>query len=74
MNLWLVSRTDVVYYDEYDSAVVMAKTEEEAISLFPDELSIYGKKLIVELLGKANLATKKKYAADGVVCSSFNAG
>ena len=35
-KLWLVSRTDVVGYDEYDSVVVAADTEEEARAIHPN--------------------------------------
>lgn len=43
MKLWLVSRTDRVGYDEYDSMVVAAETEEEARKIHPsDHLSNMG--------------------------------
>lgn len=35
-KLWLVSRTDVVGYDEYDSMVVAADTELEARTIHPN--------------------------------------
>ncbi len=34
MKLWLVSRTDPIGYDEYDSMVVAAETEEEAQGVY----------------------------------------
>lgn len=35
-KLWLVRRTDVVGYDEYDSMLVAADTEEEARTIHPN--------------------------------------
>lgn len=34
-KLWLVKRTDRIWYDEYDSIVVAADTEEEALYTHP---------------------------------------
>lgn len=36
MNLYLVSRTDSIGYDEYDAFVCVAESEEQALSLHPD--------------------------------------
>lgn len=35
MNIYLVTRTDSVFYDEFDSAVVVASSPKEAISIRP---------------------------------------
>jgi len=76
MKLWLIYRTDDVEYDEYDSAVVIAETEEQARSLFPQsEYSKVDLKNVVAIsIGKPDRKTEKKYAVEGIVCSSFNAG
>ena len=73
MNIYLVSRTDAVGYDEYDSWVVCAENEEDALCSEP-----YGdekprkfpqyKGLEVELIGEA-----VKGSTFGIVLSSFNA-
>lgn len=36
-KLWLVSRTDRIWYDEYDSMVVAADTELEARTYHPND-------------------------------------
>lgn len=35
-KLWLIRRTDRIWYDEYDSCVVAADTEEEALTYHPN--------------------------------------
>lgn len=74
MKLWLVSRTDDISYDEYDSVVVAADTEEEAREISPNG-SDWGWRvnpkvstLTVEYLGTTN----RKIS--GVILASFNAG
>ena len=78
-NLYLITRPDAPDYDEFDSAVVCAKSEEEARMIHPGCYDWDGKasphdswvdadKVTVELLGKA------KMQFDPVVCASFNAG
>lgn len=37
MKLWVVSRTDFIGYDDYDSMVVAAETEEEARYTHPSD-------------------------------------
>jgi len=74
MNLYLIERTDRVGYDEYDSIVVAAENEEEALEMgpnWPDK--DYGgcwaskEKLIIELIGTT---TRDR----DVIITSFNAG
>lgn len=83
MNIYLVYRTDRsrVDYDEFDSFVVVAESEEQARHTHPNgEKIVDGKSLnnwawvdprdvSVELLGKASEGVKP-----GIVCASFNAG
>lgn len=40
-NLYLIERNDVWSYDEYDSAVVVADTEEEAKATHPDQDKVW---------------------------------
>lgn len=44
-KLWIVSRTDQVWYDEWDSMVVAAETKEEALTYHP---GMYAKAKLVE--------------------------
>lgn len=64
MNIYLVSRTDDVDYDEYDSFVVVAENEDDALKLVKDNLF---KKETVKI---EKIATDKEQ----VVLGSFNAG
>ena len=71
-NFYLVERTDNIKYDEYDSFVVCAKDEEEALSL------VYNK---VEDCMCGGFFTKdntiiKLLQANGseIILGSFNAG
>lgn len=76
MKLWLIEQNINNGYDTYDSAVVAAKTEEEARNIHPrgdNEWSDYcwvsPNKVSVSLIGNAIPKTNK-----GVICASFNAG
>jgi len=42
MKLWLISRNGVIDYDEYDSAVVVAATEEQARNTHPSGSGVVG--------------------------------
>jgi len=76
MKLWKISRKDRIGYDEYDSAVVAAETEEQARNIHPCHSRYDGtgvdwdapKNLTVQYLG----ATDR--AISGVILASFNAG
>lgn len=85
MNLYLVSRTDSIGYDEYDSFVCAAESEEQARKMLPDDewrMKEYVNGLIicewtkdlnkikVEYIGKAD----EKYTEPTVILASFNAG
>lgn len=76
LKLWLISQEENTGWDTYDSAVVAAKTEEEARLINPDgEWKLYSAwcsspdKVHVEYLGIATESVEP-----GIVLSSFNAG
>lgn len=90
MNLYLVSRTDDIGYDEYDAFVCAAENEEQALSLHPDGGTI--KEFFAEdgthyirncdfewRFGKRAVAkyigkADEKYTKPTVILASFNAG
>ena len=41
MKLWLIARTDTIGYDDYDSAVVAAETEEAARVTHPAGVAVW---------------------------------
>lgn len=76
LKLWLISQEENTGWDTYDSAVVAAKTEEEARLINPDgEWNLPAAwcsspdKVHVEYLGIATEGVEP-----GIVLSSFNAG
>jgi len=82
MNIYLIERTDSVGYDEYESFVIAAKSEKEALSKNPSDewflnmkISQWASKpyLKCTLLGKAvenvNLNTQR-----GFITTSYRAG
>ena len=82
MNLYLLKRTDKWDYDQYDSAVVAAESENEAKKIHPDGSDIIVSeeanrwdswvsvdRVECQLIGVAEPLTNR-----GVICSSFNAG
>ena len=73
MNIYLVSRTDEVDYDEYDSLVVYAKSREAAKDISPcaEYFHAWASKenLKVELIG-SNVLVKDP----DIILSSYNAG
>lgn len=76
MKIYLVSRTDNVDYDQFDSFVVTASTSEEAIEYLnsiynPDKsYSDWSRKVKVEFIGVAT----DEYTEPTVILGSFNAG
>ncbi len=71
MKLWLLIRTDRVGYDEHDSAIVRAETEEEARILASEHC--YPSEAWIDV----NRSTVEELVADGekgIVLSSFNSG
>lgn len=79
MNLYLISQHFNIGYDTYDSAVVVANTEEEARNMHPrgaaydrmydDYVWASPEHVVVKWLGIA-----AQFDAPEVVCASFNAG
>ena len=76
MRLYLIRRTDNFSYDEYDSAVVAAKSKKDASTIHPEEDARYRDygwttldNIEVKYIGRAKRRTKR-----GVICASYNAG
>ena len=89
MNLYLVSRTDKVCYDEYDSFVVAALTKEFAREQWPgpcqwfrdgvgkphlDKLHSYWPQSKEKLKVELIGKTEKDLHQGEIVCASYNAG
>jgi len=90
MNIYLVERTDGVGYDEFDSFVVIAKTEEGAKNTHPyykeeednKEEAWYWKNynswIKKDDLNRLTVTlvgkATKEYKVRKVICASFNAG
>lgn len=81
MNIYRISQTENSGYDTYDSAIVLAETEDEARNIHPggSDFVIHGtwashpEQVAVEYLGVAD--TSKIDSKHGrVLCASFNAG
>lgn len=84
MNIYLIERSDIVNYDEYDSAIVISKSEEKAKYIHPnannstpewwkDEWHSWTsdpKSLKVRLIGIA----QPEFKEGEVICASYNAG
>jgi len=83
MKLWLITKTDDVDWDDFDSAVVAANTKIEAKNIHPEGHNnpfdenkpndwasgwTTPDKVKAEYLGNAKKGTKK-----GVICSRLNA-
>lgn len=69
MKLWKIEVTGAVGYDEYDSAVVAAETEEQALAIKPSEYSTWPGPVEIAYIGEAKEGTEP-----GVIVASFNAG
>jgi len=85
MNIYRISQSNNTDYDTYDSAVVVARDEQQARHIHPDECSAawHGaggrwstwadpSKVTVEYL--ATLPADSRLQAGAVICASFNAG
>jgi len=66
-NIYLIETTEEIGYDEYDSCIVIAKNESEALIVAEKECCIYSS--TIQLVGKAN-----KSQEYGLLLGSFNAG
>lgn len=87
MYLFLVKRTEIADYDEYDGVILRAKTKERAFELATRPCDVCpckcpcgaayigfrldGSNLSIACIGKANPYMK---SPEGEVLSSFNAG
>ena len=79
MNVYLVVRTDRVTYDEWDAIVVVAESEEDALSMGP--AFCYNESRVSHFEGdwlpkprKATLLATDARGPRRTVLSSFNAG
>jgi hypothetical protein len=73
MNIYKLSQTVNNDYDTYDSAVVVAESEEaarETILPYPEYSWAQPADITVELIGIALLS----YTEGTILCASFNAG
>jgi len=73
MKLWLISQTENLGYDTYDSAIVAAPSASAARRIHPGsgerETWVAQKHVMVKYIGTAAADIKK-----GVILSSFRAG
>ena len=69
MKIYLVEENDSVGYDEYDSIVVIAESEEKAIEIAKETCYNFGNNLSLTDLGIAH-----EDQSTGCVLASFNAG
>lgn len=73
MNLYLLEREDDIGYDEFDSIVVAAPTEQAARAIRPRGGWVYGEAWDdAEKLTCTNIGTT--HLPSGIVHESFNAG
>lgn len=81
MNLYLIEQSQNNDYDTFDSAVVAARTEEEARNIIPKHEEYHcdsrwgdtwasGPEYVTATL----IGTTRKYKAGQQICASFNAG
>jgi len=68
MDFYLVERIDQFDYEEYDAAVVVASSEEDAIQQIVDTKHDYGNH------APDSLVAKKIELSRGIVLESYNAG
>jgi len=83
MKIFLITQSVNNGYDTYDSAVVFAESEEEAIKIHPDNSDKewfkkadrdYGTWAPKEFVKAEYIGEAKEGTERGVACSSFNAG
>lgn len=82
MNIYLLERTDDFGYDEYDSAILVAKSAKAAAKIAPNGIPIvhwgissqWGWVDSPDKVKVKRIGTALKNAKTGVVCASFNAG
>jgi hypothetical protein len=76
MKIWKITQNVNNSYDTFDSAIVVAKTEEDAKTIHPADSEFSSTRtwchvdeVKVEYIGTATKGTKR-----GVILASFNAG
>ena len=79
MKLWSIENENGAYYDDYDSAVVAAETEEIAKTIHPNGSDIAPFKcgdwvLTPEQVSCKYLGEAKEGTSQGVIFASHNAG
>lgn len=87
LNLYLISRNDIVGWDEYDSAIVAAQTADEARDWHPDgghyttasgsagwATGPYASWVSRDEVEVAHIGTALEGQTAGVILASFNAG
>jgi len=80
MNLWKISQTVNTSWDTFDSAVVAAETEDEAVRMHPGDGDISEDKGFETWTTKpvdvtcVYLGIAKDNTPKGVICASYNAG
>ena len=82
MKLFLISRTDNTYYDEYDSVVVASETAESAIKIDPSRYKLQdgtsitppGQWASPEFLDVKYIGEAAPGINEGVILESYNGG
>ena len=74
MNLYLLRQDENEWYDTYDSCIVVAESEEEAVQISPAGVGVWAPSpdhVACTLIGKA---VDNIEHDNGIVLASFNAG
>ncbi len=80
MNIYLISQSENNNYDTYDSAVVIAESEDKAKIMHPSgKMDWDGKSAYYSWADSSNVAVKLIGNANddeesAIICASFNAG
>jgi hypothetical protein len=78
MNLYLLSQDANNDYDTYDSVVVAAESEEEALEIRPEEKppswGVSDSWVSKEFIKITKIGVATEGTESGVICASFNAG
>jgi hypothetical protein len=79
MNLYLISQTENIGYDVYDSAIVAAESEEKAKLINPDKYNDFTSTYSswcssADLVKVTYIGIAAEGITTGVILASFNAG
>jgi hypothetical protein len=74
MKLWLIAQEHNCNYDTYDSAVVAAETEDEAVRVQVGDTGPYGSWAEPEYVTAVYLGEAAEGTSAGLILGSFNAG